>query len=376
MAAGKDIHLASEQKIYPNHFSLNIPGIYEGVFDVEFLHLRFTQKLKNSGYRVYLNIENDRGKKTTELTYVESGPKPPRTKRYSISPSGVEGYHLGEFVRPGDNKVYIEAIAKDGTKKSSKGVTFLNPGSTFMTNGVRFVFEDPESYDRYGTGYLSELTRIISAMNIFMEPGFKVEGIILQKAPEAKPGDRSKAEEGSRQNYTVDARPGYRSIMMDENALGDYLISRLTVVHEAAHHFHVQIQVKDRQKWASFVKLFEKMDEASHKQFMVFEPFAEHRYDPTLPKSFGHPHDKPEELFASASTVLKYFGNGFVKQVEEMLRNTNASDRAMVRQSVLEVARAVVNMYMENKNCPKNFFHPELLKFIGMEQGNAMRLKQ
>ncbi len=118
--------------------------------------------------------------------------------------------------------------------------------------------------------------------------------------------------------------------------------------------------------WAKFVVYYEELNPWFRDQ-ELFYFFDESNYQKGTPANHGHPSDRTGELFASASAILRFYPEEFMKKVERLKGNE--------KEKVLNVARFVINSFLTQPNCPKELYDQKLVEFLGLERKEPLKLR-
>lgn len=189
---------------------------------------------------------------------------------------------------------------------------------------------------------LSNAADIFSTMNQFLTNENKINTVVI-------------SSEGAILNKGIKITIPERYFLLPKEVTSAYLW------HEAVHSFDLQIHKNNKKDWDYFVELFfefEKfgnMDEGDK----LFGLFDESNYL-DVDSKMGHPYDSPRELFASASTILKFFPKEFMENVSKLSEKE--------KELVIKVAHFVVKKYFKHPNYKKGIFDSKLLNYLNLEE--------
>lgn len=228
-----------------------------------------------------------------------------------------------------------------------KKVVATSPEIFVFRHGVEFVVAGRVDEPCFSKKLLDAAAHVISTANLFLAHPIKQVRVVPSPYL-SETRLLGKAIASKEEGLIEFARKLF------ENALADKSTLQLEVVawHEAAHVLYAQHGRLDIS--ISYHMMMRQLSD-------VFEVFNESTYFHSgfLYGTGGHPASNPHELFASASVVLRFFPGKFMENVAEL----KSRDKALA----IEAAQRVGRLYLENPRCPKDFFDPELVKFLGLE---------
>lgn len=208
--------------------------------------------------------------------------------------------------------------------------------------------------------YLRTVAREIGLLHPLMSPDQAVHRALISKkmgGGEFAPGNSDKAA------YVK---------LSNKFAYHDTLLAVVSL-HEAAHAVFASHEDELGRKLAPLFRKARSMPNARFSGIRgkdafkreydpLFGLFDESRYfdfvpiSKTAPWGFGHPTDEPDELFASASTVLRHAPLEFMQR----MRQTAASDSTRYNLA-LNIARTVLSAY---KGHERRIFSRPLLEYV------------
>lgn len=160
---------------------------------------------------------------------------------------------------------------------------------------------------------------------------------------------------------------GLMTITINPEDFKDEQTLQIIITHEMSHFY-----------WSEFSKnIFYRGNKIIYNRFQSLmgtlrghtELFDESTYLKNVSWDFGHPYDNLHELFASTTTVLKFFPKEFMQKVSKL----NIEDQKVHK----EVAKFVVEQYVNHPAYKKNpLFDNKILEFLGIKQEEKKKLIQ
>ncbi|MFH1221543.1 MAG: hypothetical protein V1492_00485 [Candidatus Micrarchaeota archaeon] len=368
-----------DKKLYPMKFKSNVPGLYNAVFEVRDLSILYDFRSRPGVSSVTLTVEHKN-----------------ETNEYDLVSGSNE---LKVVLLPGENKVTItaynsadEALAENSFLVKGKGFVYpiipvklieeteeepvYNPRKILIDFHINeIVIEGEKDEKRYPQELIDKISLDIEQIAPMLEPPIELD--VVWKSSNGKPRIVSGSRPRPIIRYVVHNNPNADAEMQPEIRGGAIIVSsgnfnysematRTAFWHEAAH-LYWQRGVEGYMphfRNEAFEEIFNMLDVRGSPS--VFAVFDESNYPGA---GGGHPYDNADELFASASAVLKFFPKEFMEKVSRLRPNE--------RKEAVQVANFVVRMYKQHPECPKDLFEPELLKFLGIEKKEAQppRLK-
>ena len=334
-------------KAYPKEVTFSIDNVGNVQFKLTSSKLFMSYiSIMNPDLSLFLSIQNELGTREESLSF-------PFNNFYLYS---------------GENTVKIIARSKDGTLiAESREAVFVPDITVFDIKGINFILEgDSKLYPR---DLIANIADIIETMNLFLNEKHKIRIVEIEKGDSDNMYASPLPDYSDREGWGLGGQSHYFKRTRNEI---------LEVFwHECAHSFGFQIGWPDRNYtslepsesstdiWAFFEASYNRLGEQSDEN-KLFAIFDESNYQ-NIPSEHGHPHADPQELFASASHVLKSFPLKFMQKASQL--------KPEEREKVIEVAKFVVKRYLEHQNCPKNFFDQNLLEYFGVKTKDPVIIK-
>lgn len=318
-------------KVYPHKFTWNFDG-GNASFDVTGLQLRVVTS-SDTDVQVTMIIEHGNEKHEIPIT---------------------DALFDGYVIAPGENKLTLIARDSTGHEIGRKTIVVLGEGLDKYVGAIKFELQGPDIEKHYPENLLTKAVAILSTANLFLDPESRISKVTVFWEPYL----RHETMFGVNPTHPYQAEACFSTHSIDMSSIhfvnprhGKQLSA--VIMHEASHHVYHQMFHKQHNEVLSLISTF--LDFRARRHFDLFD---ESQYMP-LPKEVGHPYEGPGELFASASVILRYFPKDFMKKASIL----SEEDRALV----LGVARRVVNLYLQHPNCPKDFFDPKLIRYLGLK---------
>jgi hypothetical protein len=360
----------------PSQFTLSVPGIIGANFTVKGLTLYHKYTTNNpdytSDYCVYATVENSKEKNTTVLY-----------------PGG--GRLQSELVDdqmpllPGRNTVTFTAKSERGKLLFKKSFTVRGEGEIYERHGIVFRIDKLSSDLRqapfFSNGALDGLARLLDEMNRFLPTKSKIRHVHIL--------DELTTIACVNDQAMIDMSLGWFSskgladvVVWHEGAhfLFSYLSGRVldpnmrelgeAFLFEARKTYLALLDMERRKPDSElfydaslsnleYILAIVKSKVSKHHESVVFRIFDESTYYPNDAEG-GHPYHGCGELFASASTVMRFKPKEFLWEVSKLKESE--------KKPVLDAARFVVRQYIEHPNYPKGLFDTQLLAALGLKE--------
>ncbi|MEW6721916.1 MAG: hypothetical protein AB1324_01500 [Candidatus Micrarchaeota archaeon] len=317
-AGGCKVGEMEEAPVYPRRFELEIPGVFRADFRVGGLTLSYENaRLDGRPHALFLRIEDDNGRVDTPLMYSDRG-------ALRHWPSNATHMPAGE------RRITVIARDEQGRERRSRTVVARGDSTLYRRGGIEV---EQEGRAGFPESTLEALADALAPMNRILRR--RMTSISIYDAPDS-----------------TTAWFGVYQVRLDSGllAIGESA-GRVAVAHESAHGFARDLEAHDPQYWGRLTGIFRRLRGTA-------AVFDESGYVRGAPQSMGHPHSSPDELFASASAVLRLFPN----ELMEMMGRLPANERALA----METARHVAQGYLAQPNLPQGFFDARLLEFLGI----------